>query len=296
MKCLCTFMRNRVISHISAVLNGKSVDKINQEEEEMTLWKHELKMNLKTLLIWSMSVGIICFGCLLLFKGLQESMEGMADMYAQMGAFSTALGLDKVSMNTIEGFYATEVALMFALGGAMFAAMTGVSLISKEEEGHTSEFLNTLPFGRMHIVYTKYVSLIFSVFFFQIICVIWILAGFLGASDFPPMNEFILYHTAQFLMQLEIATICFLISAWNKKRQTGIALGLALLLYMMDLMCRVLPDIENLKYVTPYYFSNAADIFTNKSVDAVMLFICLGVILVCAAAAGIIYEKRDLAA
>lgn len=262
----------------------------------MTLWKHELKMNFKTLLIWSMSVGIICFACLLLFTGLEESMKGMAEIYGQMGAFSTALGLDKVSIDTIEGFYATEVALMFALGGAMFAAMTGAALLSKEEEAHTSEFLNTLPLGRMHIVYIKYISLISLIFLFQIICIVWILAGFWGAGEFPPMKEFLLYHVAQFLMQLEIATICFAISAWNKKRQMGLALGLALLLYMMDLMCRVLPDIENLKYVTPYYFSNAADIFTNKSLDGVMLGICLAVISFGAVAAGAIYRKRDLAA
>ena len=46
-------------------------------------------------------------------------------MFSVMGGFSAALGMDKVSIGTITGFYATEVALIFALGGAMFAAMTG---------------------------------------------------------------------------------------------------------------------------------------------------------------------------
>lgn len=262
----------------------------------MTLWKHELKMNLKTLLIWSMTVGVICFGCLLLYTGLKDSMEDMSDLYRQMGAFSTALGLDKMSMNTIEGFYATEVALMFAIGGAMFAAMIGVSLLSKEEEGHTSEFLNTLPLGRMHIVYTKYVSLITLVGLFQFICIVWILAGFAGAGDFPPIKEFITYHVAQFVMQIEIGTICFLISAYSKKRQTGAALGLALLFYMMDLMCRILPDIENLKYITPYYFSNAADIFTNSELNGGMIGIAMSITMVCLLGAGFIYKKRDLMA
>ena len=114
----------------------------------MTILKHELKMNLKTLFIWVLCVGLICFGCILLFNGLRESMEEMAQAYADMGAFSTALGLDKMSVSTMEGFYATEVALIYAIGGAMFAAMTGVAILSKEEEGQASEFLFTLPLGR----------------------------------------------------------------------------------------------------------------------------------------------------
>ena len=68
-------------------------------EEGMTILKHELKMNLKTLFIWMACVGASCLGCILLFNGLKESMEEMALAYAQMGTFSTALGLDKMASN-----------------------------------------------------------------------------------------------------------------------------------------------------------------------------------------------------
>ena len=118
----------------------------------MILFKHEIKLNLKLIIIWSAFVGFSCFGCILLFGGLKESMEEMANAYAQMGTFSSALGLDRMNVSTMEGFFATEVALIYAIGGAMFAAMAGVCMLSKEEEGHTSEFLNTLPFGRGYIV------------------------------------------------------------------------------------------------------------------------------------------------
>ena len=83
----------------------------------MTLLKHEMKMNLKALLIWSCCIGFSCFGCLLLFGSLKDTMDQMADVYAQMGSFSAALGLDRLSISTMEGFYATEIALIFAIGG-----------------------------------------------------------------------------------------------------------------------------------------------------------------------------------
>ena len=262
----------------------------------MTLWKHEMKMNLKSLLIWSICVGASCFGCLLLFKGLESTMDEMAGAYADMGSFSVALGLDKVAINTVEGFYATEVALIFAIGGAMFAAMCGAGILAKEEEAHTSEFLSTLPMGRINIVGAKYAAFAVLVFLFQVICIGWILVGFAGAGDFPPAKEFMMYHGLQFVMQLEIGSVCFLISACCKKRQTGAALGLALLLYMVDLMCRILPDIKNLKYITPFYYSNASDIFTDPNPEPVMIGIGMAVTLACAVISGIVYSKRDLAA
>ena len=178
----------------------------------------------------------------------------------------------------------------------MFAAMTGASIVSKEEEGHTSEFLNTLPLGRGYIAGWKYGALVVLVLLFQVICLIFIGIGFAGAGEWPPLREFVLFHGTQILMQLEIGSICFLISAISKRRQIGGALGLAMLLYMLDLLCRVLPDLENLKYVTPYYFSNAADIFSTGEIPMEMMLISVFVTVGSAAAAVIIYKKRDLSA
>ena len=261
----------------------------------MTLLKHELQMNFKTLLIWSVCIGFINFGCLLLFESLAETMNQVSEVYSQMGSFSTALGLDRLSISTMEGFYATELGLILAIGGAMYTAMAGAVMLSKEEEGHTSEFLHVLPFGRRYIVGWKFCSVVVLILLFQLICILWELAGFALIGNMLDWREYILFHAAQFVMQLEVGSICFLISSASKRKQTGAALGLAVLLYLMDILSRVIPDIENLKYVTPYYFSNAADIFSNSEVNMEMIGIAGIVIVVTASGADLIYERRDLA-
>lgn len=261
----------------------------------MTIWMHEMKMNRKTLVIWSVCVGISCFGCLLLFGGLEDTMEQMAESYAQMGAFSAALGLDRISVATIEGFYATEVALIFAIGGAMFAAMTGAGMLAKEEEGHTTEFLYTLPLGRISILAEKYAAMCGLVVLFHLVCVGWILAGFLCAGEMPSGKAFLFFHGTQLFMELELGSVCFLASAFCKRKPVGAALGLAVFLYMADLLCRILPDLEWMKYVTPYYYSNAADIFTGTKADGI-IFGLHGIILGASAVlAATVYRKKDLA-
>lgn len=262
----------------------------------MTLWKHEINMNLKSLLIWSCCIGIVNCGCLLLFESLADAMGQMAESYSQMGSFSTALGLDRLSIAAMEGFYATELGLIFAIGGAMFAAMTGAAMLSKEEEGHTSEFLHTLPFGRGYIIRWKYLAMVSVIILFQVICIVWEILGFMMAGEMVEVKEYLLFHGAQFLMQLEMGSICFLISSGSRKKQTGTALGLAVLLYVADMMCRIVPDIEKLKYVTPYYFSNAADIFASGGINGGMAGISISVTIVAVLCAAGIYVKKDIAA
>ena len=77
----------------------------------MTLYKHEMKMNLKSLIIWTLCVGLLCFGCILLYTSLEDSIQEVADIYSNMGSMSVALGMDKMSLATLTGFYATEIAM-----------------------------------------------------------------------------------------------------------------------------------------------------------------------------------------
>lgn len=262
----------------------------------MTLYQHEMKSNIKSLIIWTLCLGGLCLGCILLYTSLEDSIKGIADVYSDMGAMSAALGMDKMSLATMRGYYATEIALMHGLGGAMFAAILGTGILSKEEAFHTAEFLHTFPIGRQKVIFQKYMALVSNIFIFNLICVAMYLLGFLLMGEKINGKEMFLFHLAQLFMQIEISTICFLISAFTKRNFMGAGLGIAILLFAVDMMCRIIPAIENLKYLTPFYYANASDIFTNGKLDGVMLGIGLGIIIVSFVIAYMKYFKKDLAA
>lgn len=261
----------------------------------MVLYMHEMKMNLKSLILWTLCVGGLCFGCILLYTSLEDSIQEIADVYSNMGSMSVALGMDKMSLATLTGFYATEIAMMHGLGGAMFAAVLGIGMLSKEEAGHTTEFLNVLPVGRSRIFSQKYMAVVSNIFIFNLICFILYILGFLLMNEEISGKEMVLYHFAQLVMQIELATVCFMISAFTKKNLMGAGLGLVILMFAADMMCRIIPAIEDMKYITPFYYSNAADIFTEGSIDNVMFGIGLGIIVITFVMAGIRYGKKDFA-
>lgn len=260
----------------------------------MTILKHELKQNLKNMLVWAFCIALSCFGCLLLYKSLESSLGDMNEMFASMGDFSSAIGMDKVGIDTMEGYYATEIAIIFSLGGAMYAALIGICMLAKEEEGHTAEFLHTFPVSRAHIVLSKYIAMAIMIFLLNVICIVFCYGSFVLLDAPLDKQSFLLYHGLQYFMQLEIATVCFMVSAAAKKKMTGFGLGGAILLYAMDLMCRIIPDIKGLKYITPYYYSNASDIFSTGKAEGVPIIIGGAILLLALAGTFWIYERRDI--
>lgn len=259
------------------------------------LLKYEWKNGIKSLLIWALSVGGMGLFCILLFQSMEESMAGMAESYASMGTFSEVFGMDTLSIATIRGFFATEVGTIHALGSSMFAASIATVILSKEEDGHTAEFTYTLPVSRVKVIFVKFASVIVNLILFTAICTILYQIGFWVIGDSEMGKDFILFMLAQLLMNVEIASIGFLISSVSKKNKVGIGIAMAMVLYVYDLMARVIPDLENVKFLSPFSYGNAAEIFSNTWDASLALWFGIAITVVLTFLAGLIYNKRDLA-
>lgn len=247
----------------------------------MTLYLHEMKQNLKSFLIWLLSVGGMCFGCILLYSSVEGSLSDMGDLFSQMGPMSEMLGMDKISISTMTGYYATEIAMIHSLGGAMFAAILGSNLLSKEEFGHTIEFLAAFPISRGKILIRKYAALVSLLAVFQGLCTGSYLIGYVIMEEEIDWEHMLTLCGLQGLLFWEMGTLCFAISAFSKRNRMGAGLGLALLFFAADLMCRIVPAIENLKYLTPFYYCNASDVFTDTEIPVGCIVI--GVVFTAAA-------------
>ena len=73
----------------------------------MTIFKKELRSGAVSLAVWSMVIGGLMAVCVGLYPSMEGSMGDMSAMFAGMGEFSAAFGLDKLAFGTIMGFYGT---------------------------------------------------------------------------------------------------------------------------------------------------------------------------------------------
>ncbi|HKM04839.1 MAG TPA: ABC transporter permease subunit [Lachnospiraceae bacterium] len=261
----------------------------------MTIVKHEIKMNFKSLLIWSLTVGSLIFVFMMIYPSLANQLVDMEAVYSNMGSFSAAFGMDQISFTTPLGFYGIEAGAMLSLGGAMFAAMIGTSMLCKEEGNHTSEFLFTMPHTRTEIIAFKVISMAIIILAFDAICFVCGVSSFIASGENLEFKKFALYHVAQTFMHLQIGMICFGISAFLKKNNVGLGIGIAILLYFLQMFVNISDKVEFLKYITPYCYSDAAKVFPTSSIDGELLWIGMMTGFIFLGIAFVKYNRKDLA-
>ena len=261
-----------------------------------TIFKNECKMNAKMLLIWGLVVGGLGFFCITLYESMQGDMANMADAFSKMGAFSDAFGMSTLSIATIEGFFATEVGTVHGLGSAMFAAILAIGIISKEEEGHSGEFLFSLPLSRRKVLLSKGLCVFVLLAAFTVLCTLLYIGGFAVLGEDLPVKEFARFMGGQFLMNVEIAAICFAVSSLSGKNRMGLGIGIALIFYLYDIIGRVVPDLKDYIFVGPFSYANASEIFSGAEERPVAVILGVVIALLAGASAFICYDRRDLAA
>lgn len=260
----------------------------------MTIIKHELKQNRISLTVWTMAIGFLLAICIFLFPEMKGEMDGVSDMFASMGSFTAAFGMDKISFGTLTGFYAIECGNILGLGGAFFAALCAVSSLSKEEKEHTAEFLLTHPVSRMRIITEKLVSVMIEIAVMNLSVFIISVLSIIAVGEDIPWKEILLLHLAYFILQAEIAGICFGLSAFLRKGSIGTGLGIATVMYFINIIANLTDSAKFLKYITPFGYAEGSDIVSNLSLNGKL--VAAGIIF---GLAGIIigyikYCKKDI--
>ena len=100
---------------------------------------------------------------------------------------------------------------------------------------------------------------------------------------------------AQLIMHLETACICFCISAFMKKSNIGLGIGLAALLYFISLFVNISEKAEKLKYITPFQYADASRIFPSGRLDGLLIGIGCAIAAGCILTAFVKYCKKDIA-
>ncbi|MGI6105667.1 MAG: ABC transporter permease subunit [Raoultibacter sp.] len=261
-----------------------------------TVCIHELKQNIRMLAIWSLAVSVLVLLCMIIFPDMEKQADDMNEMFASMGGFTQAFGMDKISIADPMGYYGIEGGAILGLGGALFAALLGSRMLSKEETEHTSEFLLTHPLSRLSVVGAKLLALIVIVLAFNGIAVAFGLASFAMIDEAIDLEGFWMLHLAQCILHLEVACVCFAASAFMKRSSVGFGLGVALLLYFMNIIGNLSSDTEFVRYITPFGYADAANVLPDAAINTEYLMCGLAYMLVALVIAFIVYTRKDIAA
>lgn len=260
----------------------------------MTIAKHELRQGKTSFLIWTASIGFLLAVCIFLFPEMKGQMDSVSNVFSSMGSFTEAFGMDRLNFGTLIGFYAVECGNVLGLGGAFYAALCAISILSKEEKDRTVEFLLTHPVSRKKIVTEKLVAVWIQITVMNVIIYVLSVTSIGMIGEEIPWKEISLLHLAYYLLQIELAGICFGISAFLRKGSAGIGLGIATMMYFLNLIANIAESAEFLKYITPFGYCEGADIVTNNNLDGIKVTIGMVLCVAGIVSAYLKYTKKDI--
>lgn len=260
----------------------------------MTLIKHELKQGWKSLAIWTLAIGFFVVICVLMYPEMEGEMEEVSEMFSSMGAFTAAFGMDRLNFGTLIGFYAVECANILGIGGAFYAAILGVTALAKEEKERTAEFLLSHPISRTKIITDKWIAILIQIVILNLLVFLMSIASIAFINEKIMWQEIGYLHLAYFLVQIVLAGICFGISAFIRGSGLGVGIGLATVMYFINIVANITESAKDLKYITPFGFAEGADIIANVDLNWKMVAINLMFAMIGVLAAYWKYRKKDI--
>ncbi len=260
----------------------------------MPLFFHDLKRGKLSLIIWTSVLAFMILICVVIYPEMKAQMENMSEMFSDMGAFSDAFSLDQLGLNDYLGYISIECGEVLGIGGACFAAIVGISALSKEERDKTAELLLTHPISRKKVFFTKLLCVFCQIFILNAAVLAVLVLSTLAIGEDVDMKKLLLVFLSYFILHAEIAFVTFGISAFMRKRGIGIGLGISMFFYFLNIIANISEDVEFIKYITPFAYTNGNYILENSSLE--WKYVAIGTIVaVVALTAGLLkYNKKDI--
>jgi len=236
---------------------------------KMNIFKHEFKMNLKSVISWSAAVAALLFIFISLFSSFAEEAELLNEMLTE---------------------FPEELLLAFA-------ANYGFSLVSIEERELTADFLLAKPVGRTQIMTSKLLAALSGLTITNI--VIWIssfvfIQMFKGDRTYDTRSLFLLLLSI-LVFQLFFLTVGLVISLLVKRVRsvTPYAMALVFGMYVLSAFGDMLGEsmFEN---ITPFKHFEPSYIVQHAAYNLPLVSISLVVIVISLLGSYLLYSRRNI--
>jgi ABC-2 type transport system permease protein len=264
------------------------------------IYQHEFRSRLKSMIIWSISVACLITLFCSFFPIFAEQAALMNEFLARYPKeLQVALGMDRMDMSTVLGFYSGFVFLFAQLCLAIQASNYGFGLVSIEESELTADFLLSKPVSRAQVLTSKLLAALTSL---VITCLVAWVSSFIAITLFRDGRDYetstlLLLLLSMVIFQLFFLSLGLVISLLVKRVRsvTPYALGLSFGMYVLSAFTGIFKDVK-LEFITPFKHFDAAYIVLNGAYDIPLVLLNVGVTVAALAVSYWLYTRRDIPA
>ena len=262
------------------------------------MFRRELKVNLKSAIIWLGILASIYVVVILVYPYIidGENVSMMKDMMALFPQeILKAFNMDIALIDTAFGWVKSEGFVFILLVVSCYSGILGSSIVLKEENDKTIEYLVGLPISRIRIVVSKIlVGLIYIVGMVVLLGIINFVALSI-AGDFDYV-QYILLSITPLFPALVIYFVCMFISTFTHKSKSmlGVSLGITLLSYIIHIISTISTNVEFLKYFSVFTLADIRNVIIDVAINPIHVVVTLVLASIFALATIIRYNHKEL--
>ncbi|MBN2442659.1 MAG: ABC transporter permease subunit [Spirochaetales bacterium] len=160
----------------------------------LNIYVKELKRSRVSLFLWSVTLSGIIFLAMAFYPVLTQNnlLEYVGALFENpmMKSLMSVFGVNIESLTSLLGFYVAYNSIYALLMGSIFSILCAVSILSKEENEKTAEFLLTRPVTRTEVITSKFLAFLTQL---VILCLIFLFSGLIALESFKPKDSTFMY-------------------------------------------------------------------------------------------------------
>lgn len=262
----------------------------------MNIYKHELRLYMKSTLIWTASLVTVVIFFVSIFPSFSESAVAMNKILdAFPSGLKNALGLSSMDLSSVIGFFGFMLSYIILIAGVQ-AMNIGLSILSNEQREKTADFLIAKPVKRIQIVHAKVLAGLTLLIMTNLIFFGVTLISVLSIADESVSSKvLLLFLGSLFFIQLFFMAFGMLLSVYMDKLKTVIpvSLGVVFGFFIINLLNESIAG-KPLKVLTPFAYFNTSFIYDHVSYDLPWFILNLILVVVFTIGAYLKYIKKDV--
>ena len=262
------------------------------------MFKRELKINLKSFVIWtSILIGLFLVVFLIYPSIINSANMGMIDEMMKIfpEEMLKAFNMDISTIDSAFGWLKTEGFVFVLLITGVYSGILGSNILLKEESDKTIEYLNSVPVTRKNIVLNKILCGLFYIILMIVIIGIFNFIGLSLSGEFD-RKSYILLSITPLFSSIVIFAICLFLSTFTHKtkKTLGISLGIVFVSYFLNVISEIGESTEFLKYISIFTLADIRNVILNVSINPILVVLAICITIVFMILTMIHYEKKEL--
>lgn len=259
--------------------------------------KREFKVNLKSFLIWLVILVLMFAFVYLIYPYIinDESMKNMDELMKTLPPeILKAFNMDMSSISTAYGWFKSEGFMYILLITGFYSSMLGGTILLKEENDKTIEYLNGLPIKRNRIVSNKIIVGISYILLLILLLGVFNYISLLISGEFDH-KQFLLLSLTPIFVALPLFSINLFISTFlhNTKLTVGLSFGLVFIFYLLNMLSELSKNVEFLKYFSIYTLADVRNVLINIRINPVMVIISFLLTIIFIIGSYLKYNKKE---